>query len=285
MFYLFPLASFAVLVLSGPVCLGVPSPSSSADVVLGLWYSPDSTHLPQEALDLAGSSSSVLRVGTWKLTDASFVGSLCAASTRGVSVFVATLLPSSTTAAGWVQARRLVSSGGTVWSCSFPQRIANNFVTADNSYTLQGNYYFSATAVQAGSYLMAVSGTHTAAVANSTFATLISGGTLVVAGGEPRERSPGQVVTSADVRFTCFQLSQAAVLPAPPGGCTAVAGCGRSSQAFPVPPPPPPVLSSRARRLRPGVVVAVARLGVSVARCRAARLQRRAWRRGLRLGR
>lgn len=228
----------SVLVLPAISVASPPTPSGSADVTLGVWYSPDPAHLPQVALDLAGSAEVSIFLATSRLTDAAFVSDLCTSATNSVAVHVAVLLPSSTTSAGWVQARRVVASGGTVTRVAAGVTIPSSFVVADGVGTVQGPYYFSPTAVQAGSYLMLVSGTHSAAVNVAKFASLISGGTNVVAAYD-RGRLGADVQQlvggSLDARFTCYVQ---------PSGCTS-ASCLSSSgggagcdQALRVPPPP-----------------------------------------------
>lgn len=189
------------------VCLAVgspPVPSGSKDVVVGVYYAPASL-MSGLAVDLAGSASTSLRCASWKLTDGTLAAALCMASTRGVSVGVALDLTGGSATAQHLVANQIVASGGTVWSCSFPRHIANNFLTADGSYTIEGNYYWSPSAVQIGSYLLAVSGTSTAAVCGTTFGTLIASGTVYV---PPEEMSviragigrPGAAVYSPPLR-------------------------------------------------------------------------------------
>lgn len=153
-----------------------PTPTGTKDVVVGLYYD----HQAGQATSLAGSSATSIYLATWRLTDGALCQALSLAASRGVAVQVAYNGSAGTADAQYIATRGIVASGGTVIACTFPQHIANNFMSADANYTLQGNYYYSPTAVQIGSYSMAVSGTHAASVNTTTFATIISGGTITM---------------------------------------------------------------------------------------------------------
>ena len=171
-----------------------PAPTGTRDITTGLYHAPDPAHLPAISIAICGSASTSIRLATWKLSDSSLATALCLASTRGVNVQVAYDLSGSSTTIQNQLIREIKLSGGTCWSCHFPPKIANNFLTADGTYTALGNYYYSPTAVQIGSYLLTVSGTPTAAAASATFASLVSGGTLAAsAPPPPTERTIARV--------------------------------------------------------------------------------------------
>ena len=157
----------------------------TTNVVEAVYYSPDAAHLPKAAIDLAGSASSSLTLATWTMSDSALNTALCKAATSGRTVQVAWDVSANTASLSQILAKKLVSSGGSAWNCNFPPHIANNFLTADDAYTLTGNYYFSPTAVQIGSYLVAVRGKPAAETAAATFAALIASGTPVTAWLEP----------------------------------------------------------------------------------------------------
>jgi len=154
-----------------------PAPSGTKDVVTGLYYAPDPTHLPGVAVSLAGSASTGLGVASWQLSDSRMVSALTAAASRSVDVYVALNQSGGTGTAQHQAAAAMSAAGCHVYWCNFPSQIQNNFVVADGVYTAQGNYYFSPTAVQVGSYLLTVSGTHAASLAESQLVALLSGGT------------------------------------------------------------------------------------------------------------
>lgn len=168
------------LILAIALTANTPSPSGSKDVVSAIYYAPNPAHLPGITTLLAGSAESSIRLATWKLTDGTLAAALSQASTRGVSVGVVLDLTGGTDTAQQQIARQLVSSGGTVYNAQFPRHIANNFMVADGNYSLQGNYYFSPTATQTGSYLLSVSGTHAASVNLTTWTTLAESGSMTM---------------------------------------------------------------------------------------------------------
>jgi hypothetical protein len=161
------------------LCLVVapPSPGPTGDTVTGIYYGPQPV-MTGLAVSLCTSAESAIKIATWKLTDGTLAAALCFASSRGVRVGVALELTGGTGTLQSQLARQIVASGGTVWSCVFPHQIANNFVTADGSSTILGNYYWSPTAAQIGTYLVTVSGTNAATQSATTFATLIASGTV-----------------------------------------------------------------------------------------------------------
>jgi hypothetical protein len=154
-----------------------PTPGPTGDTVTGIYYGPQPV-MTGWAVALCTSAESSIKLATWQLTDGTLAGALCTASSRGVHVGVALDLTGGTRTLQHQLARQLVASGGTVWSCVFSHQIANNFLTADGSSTLLGNYYWSPTAAQIGSYLVTVSGTNAATQSQNTFATLIASGTV-----------------------------------------------------------------------------------------------------------
>ena len=151
-----------------------PTPPPTGNTVVNLYYD----HQSPAAVALAGSSSTTIRLATWRLTDGTLCQALSIAASRGVNVQVAYDGSSGTNDAQYQATASIRATGGTVYACQFPKKITNNFLVGNGNYTLQGNYYYSPTAVQIGSYSMAVSGTEAAAAATTTFATLISGGTI-----------------------------------------------------------------------------------------------------------
>ena len=173
------------LIFSALLFSALPTPTGSADVVIKTIYAPSNPGPVSLAIGLASSASSSLRLATWQLSDSALATALCVAASRSVSVGVVLNLSGGTGTAEAILARQITASGGTVWKASFPNKIANNFLTGDSVYTDQGNYYFSPSAVQAGSYLTAISGTNAATVCASTFATLIASGTLTTALSRP----------------------------------------------------------------------------------------------------
>jgi len=162
------------------IVAATPTPSGTKDVVTAVWYAP-SPYLPASTIDLCGSASTSIYFSTWQLSDTRVSSALAAASSRSVPVRVALNLTGGTGTLQHQLARQLVSSGGTVWNCSIPRQIENNFVVANENYSINGNYYYSQTAVQPGSYSQAISGTGAATAFVTRFNELISGGTLVTA--------------------------------------------------------------------------------------------------------
>jgi hypothetical protein len=171
----------------------VPTPTGTADRCVAVYYD----HQSAAAVSLAGSAAVGLYVATWRLTDGTLCGALAAAASGGVPVHVVYDGTTGTNDANFIATRTVVTSGGTVYAASFPRKIENNFITADGIYTLQGNYYYSPTAVQIGSYSAAVSGTNTAAVNVTTFNALISGGTITAT----TRWSDREQITSANPRL------------------------------------------------------------------------------------
>ena len=155
----------------------VPTPPTT-DQVVAEYRCPPTTGPAAAAVALAGSAASSLRLATWSLTDGTLAATLVAAAGRGVNVGLALDLSGGSGTAQHVIARQLKAAGCTVYDCRFSRQLENNFLTADGSYTLRGNYYYSPTAIQLGSYTLAVSGTHAAHIAEGQYTTLTSHGTL-----------------------------------------------------------------------------------------------------------
>ena len=181
------------LLLTAVLIASPPSPTGTADRVVRIDYAPQSVMVGL-AVSLAGSASTQIELATWKLTDGTLAGALCMAATNGVKVKVALDLSGGSNTAQHQIARQLTLSGGTVWACSFPKHLANNFITADGTYSIQGTYYYSPSAVQIGAYSMSISGTHAASVNQGTFAGLISGGTITMARNFSPPLQPSTVV-------------------------------------------------------------------------------------------
>ena len=191
--------------------------AGTANVVQAVYYAPDPAHLPAVAYALAGSAATTLDLATWAMSDSGLSTALCSAAGRGVKVATAFDVSSNTNSISLAIAKAIHASGGTAYSCKFPPHIANNFLTADGAYTLTGNYYFSPTALQIGSYLLAVSGTPAAAAAQVTFASLIASGTPVTYLPEP---DAGADLVECQCPYcpsgSCPQLPSPATMPAPP---------------------------------------------------------------------
>jgi hypothetical protein len=208
-----------------------PSPSGSGNTTLNTWYAP-STAIRPAAIALAGSASSNLYFASWGYSDSALNTALCNSATSGVHVKACLDTSGGSTTSTWNLARQLVTSGGTVYSCHFTNTIGNNFLTADGTYTLQGTYYWSPTALQIGSYVSAISGTGTATAAQTRFATLASGGTLV-AENDPPEGEYVPCGIFAQKTPTCTTCRPPATFPTAPTPTT----CG---PAVPTCSPPPP---------------------------------------------
>lgn len=155
-----------------------PTPTGTADRVVSIYYAPDPVHLPGVAIALAGSATTSLKLATWNLRDTTLGTALSAAAARGVRVQAALNLSGGSQTIQHQLARALTSSGGTVWDCGGTRTIGSSLLTADGDYTCLGPYYYSPSAVQTGAYLLSVSGTHSASLAEARFTALISGGTL-----------------------------------------------------------------------------------------------------------
>ena len=164
----------------------VPTPSGTGDTVLAAYFFPTTPTQSQLAVALAGSASSSLRLVTWELSDKPLASALSLAASSGKSVAAVLNLTGGTSVAQRVLARQLIASGGSVWSAIFPEKIANNFLEADGKYTLKGNSYWSPTAIQQGTYLLAISGTPTATTCIATFNTLVASGTRTLSLPEPQ---------------------------------------------------------------------------------------------------
>ena len=188
------------LLLTAVLIASPPSPTGTADRVVRIDYAPQSVMVGL-AVSLAGSASTQVELASWKLTDGTLAGALCMAATRGVAVKVALDLTGGSNTEQHQIARQITLSGGTVWACTFPHHVANNFITADGTYSIQGTYYYSPTAVQIGAYSMSISGTHAASVNQGTFASLISGGTITMASHFSPPLQPSTVVELTRTRL------------------------------------------------------------------------------------
>ena len=112
-------------------------------------------------------------MSSWKLTDTTVSTALAIAATNGISVNIALDLTGGTGTAQQQVARALTAAGASVYNVPIPHLIENNFIEIDGAYTVKGNYYYSPTAAQIGSYLLTISGTATATDAITTFTTLV----------------------------------------------------------------------------------------------------------------
>ena len=205
------------LILIAAIAVTPPPPSGGTDQVVGLAYAPSST-MSGLAVALAGSANTSIYFATWKLSDTAVANALCVAASRSVAVHVVLDLTGGTGTIQHQLARQIAASGGTCWNAPFPQHVANNFMTADSDYSVQGNYYWSPSAVQIGSYLLSVSGTPTAATNITNFGNLIASGTIV-AFAAPATARP-IVLTAPPLEAPCVLDS------------TTVIKCGRRSLAL-----------------------------------------------------
>ncbi len=195
-----------------------PAPSGTKDIVMAVYRWPGTPSPQSAALGLIGSASSSLRLATWHLSDGSIGQALCTAATNGLSVQVAYDLSGGTETAQHKIIAQIKASGGTCWSCHFPKKIANNFLEADGVYTLNGSYYYSPTAVQAGTYTLAVSGTPAAAAAIAQFSALIASGTLASTAPPGRDESHWTLCgsdPSPPLPNSCPSCPNAATTPPP----------------------------------------------------------------------
>jgi hypothetical protein len=210
---------YAALLAAAAVA-AFPTPSGSNNTVVGLYYD----HQADQAVSFTTSATTAIKLASWRLTDGTLCSALAVAASRGVAVQVAYDGTSGTNDAQYQATAPIRASGGTVYACSFPRHIANNFLTGDSRYTLQGNYYYSPTAVQIGSYTMAVSGTGTAAECSTVFTTLISGGTITAL-DEPPAAAPVLVSYIDDCGPRTTPACNACTPPPPPQTRTPPAGC------------------------------------------------------------
>lgn len=87
--------------------------------------------------------------------------------------------------------RSLSAAGATITSGSYPKETDvpvatyNNLVVADSAYSLQGTYAFSPSAIQQGTYLLAVSGTNNAANCMVRYNNLLHGTSGTFAANKP----------------------------------------------------------------------------------------------------
>lgn len=167
------------LLLAALVTIAAPPTPAYPDQVEAVYYAGDLQHLPQIAITTAGSASASIYLASWSLTDTRVSTALVIAATSGKSVNVALDLTGGSNTAQHQVARALTAAGCNVYNVAIPHLIANNFLEADGVYTLKGNYTWNATAVQIGKYVLAISGTATAADSVATFETLIGTETLI----------------------------------------------------------------------------------------------------------
>ena len=152
-------------------------PAAIADTITGVYYVPDKDNVPAVSYTLALSATSSIRFATWELSDGSLTAVLCLKASHSVDVGVAVDLSGGSATKQNQLARQLRTAGATVYSCTFARQIKNNFLEADGNKTATGNYYWSPTAQQIGSYLLTVTGTATAAQAVATYGSLTASGT------------------------------------------------------------------------------------------------------------
>ena len=163
----------------------LPVTGGTAQTVVSLVYTPPYAPVATTAIAIAGSATTALYLAAWKLTDTAVGAALQKSATSGVAVGVVLDLTGGSNTLQHQIARALVSSGGTVWSAKFPNRIENNFLSDGQSYTQQGNATWSPTAVQQGHYTMVVAGTTAAAACKSQYLALVASGTRYTAYDTP----------------------------------------------------------------------------------------------------
>jgi hypothetical protein len=168
----------AALVLAALSLHAVPTPSGTGNTVVCYTLNHGLNEPAPLAIALAGSAAHSICFATWQLSNGSLALALAQAAENGVAVKVALDFTAGTASTQQQLATELKLSGGSVWNCHIPRRIENNFLEADGSYTLIGNYYYSTSAVQDGSYTESVSGYPLANSCTATFTALVSGGTL-----------------------------------------------------------------------------------------------------------
>ena len=161
------------LIFLALAAIAAPPPPAYPDKVTGQYYAGDIQHVPACAITTVGSAETSIYMSSWKLTDTTVSTALAIAATNGISVNIALDLTGGTGTAQHQVARALTAAGCTVYDVAIPRLIANNFIEIDGAYTLKGNYYYSPTATQIGSYLLTISGTATASDAITTFTTLV----------------------------------------------------------------------------------------------------------------
>ena len=161
------------LIVLALAAIAAPPPPAYPDKVTGQYYAGDVAHVPACAISTVGSAETSIYMASWKLTDTTVSTALAVAATNGRSVNVALDLTGGTGTAQHQIATALAAAGATVYNVPIPRLIENNFIEIDGAYTVKGNYYYSPTAAQIGSYLLTISGTATATDAISTFTALV----------------------------------------------------------------------------------------------------------------
>lgn len=156
--------------------------NTTADTPSAIYYSPGSGTLapgPRSAyLTAITSATSSITLSTWQLSDGTVAAALAYAASTGKTVnLVEDLNNRSGGEPAFAQA--IASAGGNVYNAPVPRTIQNNFLTTDETMTVQGNYYLSPTAVQIGSYAAVTSGTNTAYASSLQYGALILTGSAL----------------------------------------------------------------------------------------------------------
>jgi hypothetical protein len=149
-----------------------PPSGGTNNVITGQYYAPDPA-IQTVVMSTVGSADHVINVAASSFCSSNFVNALCMAATNGVAVTACLSISGGSNTCNYIHARQLVASGGTVLIGTFSHTAANRFVTLDSVYTMQGTYYWSDGAVQAGNDLTTVSGSNLATQNNTQFQTLV----------------------------------------------------------------------------------------------------------------
>ncbi|HUD75926.1 MAG TPA: phospholipase D-like domain-containing protein [Terracidiphilus sp.] len=156
----------------------------SADVgTVNTFWAPDA-NLKPTVLSLIGSATTSVYISSNDLVDADIVGSLCSASTR-ISSVVAVLNLSGGTARS-IAARSLNMAGVEVLSSTMTNTIPNHLLIVDGGTVGLGNFYWSDSAQQIGSYLSLCTVADVIDAANAQFDYLY--GNATPWGGDGRVR-------------------------------------------------------------------------------------------------
>ena len=153
--------------------IAAPPPPHYPDKVTAQYYAGDVAHVPACAISTVGSAETSIYMASWKLTDTTVSTALAVAATNGRSVNIALDLTGGTGTAQQPSRKSTHSRRMHGIQRAIPHLIENNFIEIDGAYTVKGNYYYSPTATQIGSYLLTISGTATATDAITTFTALI----------------------------------------------------------------------------------------------------------------
>lgn len=160
-------------------------------LVVTTHWAPDATLVPAAQL-LISSGTSTVHIAANTLVDDRIVSSLATSASNGRSV-VAVLNLSGGTARS-IAAQRLLAAGVTVYSSNMPDLLENHLLTVDGGTCAIGNYYWSPSAQQIGSYLNIVPDPTLTASMDSHFAGLVSGGTLLVSSQKPARDTPPPLI-------------------------------------------------------------------------------------------